>query len=212
MTPEQLKEILEAHAKWVRGDGGKRADLRGANLGGAYLRGAYLRDADLRDADLRGANLRDADLGGADLGGADLRDADLGGANLGGAYLRDADLGGANLGGADLGGADLGGADLGGAKLGDADLGDAYLGYGRKVVGLIARLTRIEDPYEFFAWRTDKGDFVKAGCRFLTVPEFRNHIADTYPGTTKAAETHRILDFIQASFDAVPVVQQAEAA
>ena len=53
-----LKQILELHKKWLNDeDGGKRANLRGANLCRANLRGA----------DLRGANLRGADLSGADL-------------------------------------------------------------------------------------------------------------------------------------------------
>ena len=118
MKNDDLKVVLEAHAKWVRGEtGGIRADLRGANLGGAYLSGA-----DLSRADLGGAN-----LSGAFLGGADLNGADLSGANLHGAYLSRADLRGANLSGADLSGANLSGADLGGANLSGANLGGADL-------------------------------------------------------------------------------------
>ena len=64
-TEEELAQIIEDHAKWMMGEGGSRA----------YLRGAYLRGADLRRADLSGADLR-----GADLSGADLRDAYLSGA------------------------------------------------------------------------------------------------------------------------------------
>jgi len=52
MTPDNLQSILYAHAKWLRGDGGERADLYRA-----YLRGANLGGADLRGADLRGADL-----------------------------------------------------------------------------------------------------------------------------------------------------------
>ena len=117
MTKADLKLILEEHVKWVRGEGGKRADLEGA--------------------DLRGADLRGADLGGE-----------------------------------------------------------------RKITGLIARVTRIIDPCEFFAWRTDKGDIIKAGCRFMSVDEFRAHVAKEYPGTPKAEETLAILDFIEARFKA----------
>ena len=92
-----LKKILDEHLLWLNGEGGSRADLRGANLFGANL----------SDADLRGANLSDADLPGADLSCANLRDADLPGADLSGANLRDADLSGANLRGADLSGASM---------------------------------------------------------------------------------------------------------
>ena len=93
MEKEQLKEILEKHKKWINNEeGGKRADLIGADL-----RGANLSEADLIGADLRGANLSEADLIGADLRGANLY-----GANLYGADLRGADLYGANLYGANL--------------------------------------------------------------------------------------------------------------
>jgi len=102
MNAKELKAILDAHRKWAIGDGGQRADLRGANLQGADLRGANLQRADLRGANLQGANLQGADLQGADLRDAYLRDADLQGADLRGAYLRDADLQGADLQGADL--------------------------------------------------------------------------------------------------------------
>ena len=68
-----LKQILELHKKWLDNeDGGKRADLSGADLRAADLRGA-----NLWGADLRGANLRSADLSGAGLRGADLRGANL---------------------------------------------------------------------------------------------------------------------------------------
>ena len=58
-----LKEILEAHKRWLVGEeGGERANLSEANLSGANLRGAELSEADLRGANLRGANLRVANL------------------------------------------------------------------------------------------------------------------------------------------------------
>ena len=47
MKPEEIKKVLDEHAKWRRGEGGARADLSRASL----------RWADLRGADLRGANL-----------------------------------------------------------------------------------------------------------------------------------------------------------
>ena len=82
-----LKKILDEHLLWLNGEGGSRADLRGANL---------------RDADLSGANLRGADLSGADLSFANLRGADLSGANLSGANLSCANLSNANLRGASM--------------------------------------------------------------------------------------------------------------
>ncbi len=66
MKADELKQILDIHAKWIRGEsGGIRANLSGANL-----RGAYLRMANLSGANLSGANLRGANLSGADLSGA----------------------------------------------------------------------------------------------------------------------------------------------
>jgi len=62
-TTEELKVILEKHAKWLRDEkGGERANLQGAYLRSANLQGAYLRSANLQGADLRGADLRGADL------------------------------------------------------------------------------------------------------------------------------------------------------
>ena len=113
MSPEQLKEILDNHKMWFVGkEGGKRANLRGADLRFADLRGANLSDADLNCAILIDANLEGADLRGANLEGADLRGANLRGANLRGADLRGADLRFADLRGANLEGADLRSADL----------------------------------------------------------------------------------------------------
>ena len=100
---KKLQEIIESHGKWLKfEDGGKCADLRGADLQcsylqGADLQGANLRGANLRDADLRDAYLQGADLRGADLRGANLRDAHLRGVNLQGAHLRCAYLQGVDL-------------------------------------------------------------------------------------------------------------------
>ena len=137
MTQEEFNAILENHKKWLEGNGGERANLKGANLCGANLR-----DANLCGANLCGANLRDAYLYGANLCGADLRDA-----NLRGAYLY-----GANLRGADLRDADLRDANLCGANLRDVRYNEqtayyamqcpekgAYIGY-KKAEGKIVEL------------------------------------------------------------------------
>jgi len=133
MTPAEIKTILDAHGRWLRGEAdGKRADLQGANLRGANLLDANLRSADLQGAYLQGAYLQCADLQGTYIDSADLQGAYLQGANLRGAYLQDvylqdanlrsADLRSANLDGADLRSADLQGAYLQGADLQGADL------------------------------------------------------------------------------------------
>ena len=86
-TVEEMKAILADHAKWLRGEGGARADLSRANL-----RSADLSSADLRSADLSSANLRYADLSYADLSSANLSYADLSSADLSSADLSSADL------------------------------------------------------------------------------------------------------------------------
>ena len=122
-----LKKILDEHLLWLNGEGGSRADLRGANLFGANLSDADLSGADLSCANLRGADLSDADLSCANLSNANLSGANLFGANLSDADLRGADLSCANLRGANLFGANLSDADLPGADLSCANLRGADL-------------------------------------------------------------------------------------
>ena len=165
MTTQEISAILHEHAKWLRGEGGKCADLRDANLCGADLRGAYLLNADLLNADLRDANLY-----GADLCGACLRDADLRDANLLNADLRDANLYGANLCGADLYGANLCGADLCGADLRGANLRDANL-YGARNFKLPIVCP---DTGSFIGWKKANGYIVK-----LLIPEDAKRLSAT---------------------------------
>ncbi|EJZ6930539.1 pentapeptide repeat-containing protein [Listeria monocytogenes] len=67
MKQEELDIILENHGKWLRNEGGERANLRNAELKNTNLRLINLNLASLRGADLRGAYLRDANLSNADL-------------------------------------------------------------------------------------------------------------------------------------------------
>jgi len=83
MTPEELKQILDKHALWLKDDSkGVRA-----NLVGAHLVGAHLEWANLERANLVGANLVGANLERANLEWANLERAHLVGANLVGAIL-----------------------------------------------------------------------------------------------------------------------------
>ncbi|EAD2033973.1 hypothetical protein Y828_07710 [Listeria monocytogenes] len=72
MKQEELDIILENHGKWLRNEGGEKADLSNADLKNTNLRFANLRLADLRGADLSYANLRGANLRFADLSNANL--------------------------------------------------------------------------------------------------------------------------------------------
>ena len=172
IQPEELKTILESHAKWLCGEGGERANLRGASLRDANLRGASLRDADLSDADLSSANLYCANLSRADLIGADLSRADLIGANLSradliGANLYCADLSSANLYCADLRGADLSDADLRNANLSSANLRGANLNGGVGNMEQIKSLQLEEWPVTYTAER------LQIGCQNHTIDEWR---------------------------------------
>jgi len=146
-TKVELKKIIEEHGMWLRGEGGKHADLTRANLTRANLTHAdltcanltranlthvdltcaNLTHADLTHADLTCANLTHADLTHADLTCADLAGADFARANLTHVDLTCANLTHADLTHADLTGAYLSGANLTRANLTHADLTCAYL-------------------------------------------------------------------------------------
>ena len=57
MTKEEIATVLADHARWLRGEGGRRAYLAGANLSRAYLAGANLAGANLAGANLAGAKI-----------------------------------------------------------------------------------------------------------------------------------------------------------
>ena len=180
LTQEEI-QILQRHAKWLADEeGGKRANLRGADLYGANLRNADLRGADLRDADLCGADLCGADLYGANLRNADLRDADLYGANLYDANLRVADLCGADLYDANLRVADLCGADLCGAK-------------NILAVGPIG--SRLDITY---AVKHRDRIMIKCGCFWGDLEQWQAQCRVTHGDNSHAAAYAAAADFIRA--------------
>jgi len=144
-----LKEVLEAHKRWLYKFKGwseedranlSKADLSYANLRGINLSRACLVEANLRETYLSGANLSEADLRGADLNKAclykarlyksnlcktNLYKSNLIEANMNGTNLTEANLCKANLYKADLGGADLTDADLIEANMNGVDLSEA---------------------------------------------------------------------------------------
>lgn len=107
MGQVELNEIIANHGRWLQGEGGKRANLIGANPIFVDLEGVDLHEANMRYASLYGADLNRAYLEGVDLEGADLRNADmeesvLYNADLCKANMRNVVLRGANLEGAKL--------------------------------------------------------------------------------------------------------------
>jgi uncharacterized protein YjbI with pentapeptide repeats len=143
--------------------------------------GASLRGASLRGADLSGADLSWADLSGASLSGASLRGASLSWASLSWADLSWADLSGASLSGASLRGADLSGASLSGAKIRHnlALVGARPL----LTIGPIGSESRT-----VFAWLTNAGLRIQAGCFFGSRDEFTACLAETHGGNEHAQE------------------------
>ena len=149
MNKEELQKILDDHKKWLNGQGGKRADLRGADFSEADFRGAKLRGADLREADLSWTKLR-----GADLSEADLREADLSWTKL-----READLSWTKLRGANFSGADLQNVtSIKRVEVSWSDHGEC----GRKLLAVL-----IADEVRYFC-----------GCFSGTLDDLRKYISD----------------------------------
>ena len=124
ISREELNEILESHELWLKGEGGKCADLSNVDL-----RCADLSNTNLKYADLIYANLSDVDLSNVNLSDANLRYADLTNVDLSNANLKRANLKRANLSYTNLVCADLRYTNLQDANLVCADLRRANLEY-----------------------------------------------------------------------------------
>jgi hypothetical protein len=196
MNPEQIKEILNLHQKWLTNEpDGVRADLSGADLSGADLSEADLSGANLRGADLRGADLRGADLHRADLRGADLRGANLHRANLHRADLSEANLSRADLSEADLRGANLRGADLRGADLSRADLSEANLSRAdlRGATGLngFIGVLQIGSRKDQTVWDS-ANDIVYCGCFRGSMADFARRVEETHASNPVCLAEYRL--------------------
>ena len=97
INQEELNKILKEHELWLKGEGGKCADLSYADLIYANLSNANLEYANLEYADLSYVDLTYANLTHADLTYADLIHTDLSYSNLKDANLSNANLSNANL-------------------------------------------------------------------------------------------------------------------
>ncbi|EPO6754308.1 pentapeptide repeat-containing protein [Listeria monocytogenes] len=195
MNQEELDIILENHGKWLRNEGGEKADLSNAdlkntNLRFANLRLAYLRGANLRLAYLRGANLRFADLRGADLRGADLRGADLSNVNL-----SIADLNNANLSNADLSNVNLSNANFRGVDLSDANLNWVNWQHveGLTVICVQVDTTRKNNQIAYIK----ELDIWITGCFQGTLDELKASVEQTHKDNEKLKKRYyRVIDFI----------------
>ncbi|EAF6223479.1 pentapeptide repeat-containing protein [Listeria monocytogenes] len=190
MNQEELDIILENHGKWLRNEGGDRADLSNAdlkntNLRFANLRLAYLSNANLRGANLSNANLRFANLRFADLRGADLRFADL----------RFADLSYANLSNADLSNVNLSNANFRGVDLSDANLN--WVNW-QHVEGLTVICVQVDTSR-----RNNQIAYIKeldiwtTGCFQGTLDELKASVEQTHKYNEKLKKRYyRVIDFI----------------
>ena len=102
-----------------------------------------------------------------------------------------ANLAGANLADANLARADLAGANLARAYLADADLAGANLASQHIIDGG----QRI-DGYRFVGWIKGADMMIRAGCRNLTLAEYRAHNAKR-EDVAMRDETSSILDHIE---------------
>ncbi|HAO5988651.1 TPA: pentapeptide repeat-containing protein [Listeria monocytogenes] len=190
MNQEELDIILENHGKWLRNEGGDRADLSNADLKNTNLRFANLRLAYLRGADLSNANLR-----GADLRFADLRGADLSNVNLSYANLRFADLRGADLSNVNLSYANLSIADLNNANLSNADLNWVNWQHveGLTVICVQVDTTRKNNQIAYIK----ELDIWTTGCFQGTLDELKASVEQTHKDNEKLRKRYyRVIDFI----------------
>ncbi|EKI1202575.1 pentapeptide repeat-containing protein [Listeria monocytogenes] len=185
MNQEELDIILENHGKWLRNEGGEKADLSNADLKNTNLRFANLRLADLRGAYLSNANLR----------GANLRLADISNANLSNANLSIADLSNANLSIADLSNANLYNANLRGTDLSDANLN--WINW-QSIQGLTAVVVQVDTTR-----RNNQITYIKelgiwtTGCFQGTVYELRAAVEIAHRHNEKLKKRYyRVIDFI----------------
>jgi len=81
-----------------------------------------------------------------------------------------------------------------------ADLSVAYLS-GANMTGAkgIVRVGPSQDGYEFFGVVRDGDVWIKAGCRWFTAADARDHWTKTRGGTPLGAERLAFVDFIEAT-------------
>ena len=97
------------------------------------------------------------------------------------------------------------------AEIDCADLRGADL-CGQKINRLLASVNRVQGGYTFLLFEMQEGPpMIAAGCRFLSIKDYAEHVAAEYPDTAKARETLRILDYFEETV-AAEVKQVEDAA
>ena len=109
---------------------------------------------------------------------------------------------------ADLRDADLRDADLRSADLYGANLGDAGRLVGRRPYFSIGPIGSREDVLAAFL--TERGVFLRAGCFFGTVDQFREKLQDEHGDNVHAKEYRAALDLVLAHYEAWPAEDAAE--
>lgn len=175
INQEELNKILKEHELWVKGKGGKRANLRCANLENADLEYVNLKYADLKYANLSNTDLSNTDLRYTNLRCVDLRYTDLRYTNLSHADLSYSNLSNANLSNANLSNADLSSANLKDIKTNIHTIGynlacpeeGSFIGY-KKANGCIVKLLILEDA------KRSSASTAKCRCDKAKVLEIRD--------------------------------------
>ena len=158
-------------------------DLSGYDLNGCNLVGCVFSNCDFVGADLSLARLRGAYLVDCRLDSADLSDTNRG-------SFFDCSFTGAVL-------VKNSGNEFANRISGRTKFGSGAFYRGDRVIDVVAQVYR-SDGYLFIAFRLADGRVkIAAGCRWLSVTDYRNHIGWAYPNTNIGRETHNILDFVE---------------
>lgn len=162
---------------------------------GLAVEWAIENDKSLRGIVLDGANLSFVHLAGRDLTGAIIRNANLDETGVFSTILNDVDLSGSTI-NPDLSSAgDISGLNLRGAILSTEKHGKLAL-IGTRPFTVIEPIGSRRG--RLVAYRTRKGVFLKTGCFFGSVSEFRVALEKRHQNNAHAKEYEAALEFIEA--------------